>query len=92
MLELINSLLTVAGFIVSIVGIGILPQSLSQPYRGTAESYNADLQRLQLQSVGFKLIVIGSSISCFGILSGLLVCAHRIVIYNTTHTIQPLQP
>jgi len=89
MLQLISSLLTVTGFIVSIVGIAILPQSLRQPYRGTAESYNADLQRLQLQSVGFKLIVIGSCISCFGILSGLLVCVYK-VIYHKPATIQPL--
>ena len=88
MLQLINTIITLIGFITSIVGIALLPQSISQPHRGTAESYNNELQHQQLQSLGFKLIVIGLSILVFGTCSGLVVCLYK-VTYSKPAIIHP---
>ncbi len=76
-MQIINSLSIITSFIIFGVGCSLLPQTVTNNgdmYVGDAESYNKDLQKAQINSYGFKLILISLGILGGGIISSCIVC------------------
>lgn len=64
-LHIINGLSLVGGIITVIIGVTLLPQTVTNngdKYIGEADAYNADLQKAQMASYGFKVAIVGLSI------------------------------
>ena len=76
-IQIINTLVIISSIVVFSVGCSIMPQTVTNDgdvYIGDAQSYNRDLHKVQINSYGFKLIMIG--IGMFGgtIISCCCVC------------------
>jgi hypothetical protein len=60
------------------VGISLMPQTITNngnQYVGDAETYNKDLQNAQINSYGFKVIIIGLSVFGAGVISCICLCS-----------------
>lgn len=76
-IQIINSLSIITSFIIFGVGSSLLPQTVTNNgdmYVGDANAYNTDLQKAQINSYGFKLILISIGILSGGITSCCVVC------------------
>lgn len=73
-------LLIVGGIVTTIVGAIQIPQTPNggAPFIGDAATYNEALQKEQLRSTGFRVIVIGLSV--FG--SGFIIVVFRVLFYR----------
>jgi hypothetical protein len=61
LIQIINTLVITGSIIIFGVGCSLIPQTVTNNgdmYVGDAPSYNRDLQNAQINSYGFKLIVI----------------------------------
>jgi hypothetical protein len=76
-LNVINSLSLIGGIITVISGATLMPQTITNSgdkYIGNAESYNRDLQKAQLASYGFKVVIVGLSITAINFILLLIIC------------------
>jgi hypothetical protein len=76
-IQFINSLLVITSFIILSIGSSLLPQTVTNDgdiYVGDAQSYNRDLQNAQINSYGFKLILVSIGIFGGGMISCCCVC------------------
>jgi hypothetical protein len=76
-IQIINSLLVVTSFIILGIGSSLLPQTVTNNgdiYVGDANAYNTDLQKAQINSYGFKLILVSIGIFGGGMISCCCVC------------------
>ena len=79
-LHLFAALLIIGGIVTTIVGATQIPQTPNggAPFIGDAATYNEALRKEQLQSSGFRVIVIGLSV--FG--SGSIIVLFRLIFYR----------
>ena len=78
-LQLVNSLSLVGGIITTISGATLMPQTVTNSgdkYIGNAASYNKDLQNAQLASYGFKVVIVGLSITAINFILLVLICCY----------------
>ena len=71
-LYIINAISLIGGIITAISGATSMPQTVTNngdKYFGDADSYNADLKKAQLASNGFKVVIIGLSITAFNFIA-----------------------
>lgn len=76
-LHIINTLLFTSSCILFGIGCSLLPQTVTNngnAYIGTAEAYNTDLHNAQINSYGFKLIMVGLAIFAACFISCVAVC------------------
>jgi hypothetical protein len=72
-MEVIDLVIITTGVVLSVIGLGILP--INPNKWGYEESYIEEL----VKSCGFKMLLIGFYTSCFGIFSGVLLIAYRMI-------------
>jgi hypothetical protein len=90
LLQLVNTVFLIGGFICAMYGGSIVPQTLANSgkgYVGDSNKFNEDLKNAQLGSYGFKLVIIGVSICGGNIVS--LVCTCCYIRYEDNHTVHP---
>jgi hypothetical protein len=76
-LQIINTLFFTSSCILFGIGCSLLPQTVTNngnAYIGTAEAYNTDLHNAQMNSYGFKLIMVGVGIFGGSFISCVAVC------------------
>jgi hypothetical protein len=77
LIQIINTLVITGSIIIFGVGCSLIPQTVTNNgdmYVGDAPSYNRDLQNAQINSYGFKLILISIGIFGGGMISCCCVC------------------
>jgi hypothetical protein len=81
-IQIIPILSFIGGVVCTIIGANLIPQTVNNngnSYIGTAEAYQADLQKAQLASYGFKVVVVGLSITGGSFLVLLFACySHKL--------------
>jgi len=92
-LHIINGISLITGIITAIAGATSMPQTVTNhgdKYIGDADSYNADLKKAQLASYGFKIVIVGLSITAFNFIALLFIC-YRIHLQEEAdlHRIHP---
>jgi hypothetical protein len=76
-LQILNGISLLSGIITAVIGATMMPQTVTNhgdTYIGEAEAYNEDLRKAQIGSYGFKVIIIGLSITGVNIIMLLLIC------------------
>ena len=93
LIQAINIIMLLSGFITTMVGVSMIPQNITNNgsiYVGTGEQYQADLQKAQYSSYGFKVAVAGTILFGYGLLGCVSIC-----IYNSLeckkNTVQPIE-
>lgn len=92
-IQIIPILSFIGGVVCTIIGANLIPQTVNNngnSYIGTAEAYQADLQKAQLASYGFKVVVVGLSITGGSFLVLLFACySHKLNCIQSTATVEP---
>lgn len=87
-LHIINGISLVGGIITAISGGILLPQTVTNngdKYIGDAVPYNDDLKKAQIASYGFKVVIVGLSITAF---NGIALLVTSYFIHLQEHTEQ----
>ena len=83
----------IGGIVCTIVGATFIPQTITNngnSYIGTAQAYEADLQKAQLASYGFRVVIIGLSITGGSFVS--LVCScYSTKLYCIEPSVEPIR-
>ena len=90
LLQLVNTLFCIGGMICAVYGGSTVPQTVSNSnnrYIGDSSQFNEDLKQAQMNSYGFKLVIIGLSITGGNVLSLVLACCY--LRYEDNHSIHP---
>jgi hypothetical protein len=91
--NIINLLSLVGGIITVITGVILIPQTVTNTgdrYIGEADAYNADLQKAQIGSYGFKIVIVGLTIIGLNCIALLITCYYNDLQEHEEARIQPV--
>ena len=92
LIQVINSICIIGGFIGTMVGVSLIPQTISNVgnvYVGSSEQYNSDLRTAQLSSYGLKVTIICLGVFTYGIVSCLFICGYNYINSKRKSTVDP---
>jgi len=93
LIQAINIISLLFGFITTMVGVSMIPQNITNNgsiYVGSGEQYQADLQKAQYSSYGFKVALAGTIIFGYGILGLICMCIYNSVD-SSRNTVVPIE-
>ena len=93
LIQAINIITLLSGFITTMVGVSMIPQNITNNdsvYVGTGEQYQADLQKAQYSSYGFKVAVAGTILFGYGLLGLTYICIYN-GIESSRNTVVPIE-